>query len=95
VVSGRPALFDLLFIVSLLSPYYPPTFVAPQPLFLEFWIVSWSWFSAMFPGSCGVFLWEFWAALMEPVLTFPPLSPGWPGYDINDDAKMYMQAMVL
>jgi hypothetical protein len=49
----------------------------------------------MFPGSCGVFLWEFWAALMEPVLTFPPLSPGWPGYDINDDAKMYMQAMVL
>lgn len=32
---------------------------------------------------------------MEPALTFPPLSPGWPGYDINDDAKMYMQAMVF
>jgi hypothetical protein len=32
---------------------------------------------------------------MEPVLIFPPLSPGWPGYDINDDAKMYMQAMVF
>ena len=38
---------------------------------------------------------SFWAALMEPVLTFPPPSPGWPGYDINDDAKMYMQAMVF
>lgn len=43
----------------------------------------------------GVLFGSFWAALMEPVLTFPPLSPGWPGYDINDDAKMYMQAMVF
>lgn len=32
---------------------------------------------------------------MEPALTFPPPSPGWLGYDINDDAKMYMQAMVF
>lgn len=51
----------------------------------------------MFPRSCGrcFSLGSFWAALMEPVLTFPPPSPGWPGYDINDDAKMYMQAMVF
>mgnify|MGYP007007040578 CR=1 FL=1 len=51
----------------------------------------------MFPRSCGrCFSFEdFWAAPMEPALTFPPLSPGWPGYDINDDAKMYMQAMVF
>lgn len=31
---------------------------------------------------------------MELLVTFP-LSPGWPDYDINDDAKMYMQAMVF
>lgn len=36
----------------------------------------------------GVFLWELGCA--GAVQTFPPPSPGWPGYDLNDDAKMYM-----
>jgi hypothetical protein len=46
----------------------------------------------MFPGLGGFVSGSFWAAT-EPVLIFP--SPGWPVYDLNDDAKMYMQAMVL
>lgn len=38
----------------------------------------------------GAFVWEFLGCAVTPVLAFPSPSPTWPGYDLNDDAKMYM-----
>jgi len=64
----------------------------PLLLLCFFVILKFSGVRLMFAGMGGFVSGSFWAAT-EPVLTFP--SPGCPGYDLNDDAKMYMQAMVL